>query len=398
MNTRFRRLWIAVRPAALWLIDASGRLAGRALALLNPLARRLRRNRYRPGSVLHISVMVHTAHQAASLLRAQGIDAKYLAIGSSPIWRDCDYQFNTTRWPALNRWREFWLFWRLISQFEIVHSHFMMFPSASLWEADELKKMGRKLIVHFRGCEAREREKNMRLHPKVNICQECDHASPLCRQEQSVNRRAVADRAADVILVTTPDMRDFYPKAEHLPFYTPTPDSPLFQPAAGPPARAGRPFKIVHVTVHPGIEGTRHIRMAVDRLNAQGYRIEFVHLSWVDQETIRRQLEDADLAIGKMKMGYFANFQIESMMAGVPTITYVRDEFMTPQLRESAFIFATLDNLEAVIRRCIDHPEELRKKRENARASILKLHDNAAVTGRLIDIYGTLSPHFRRAA
>ena len=102
------------------------------------------------------------------------------------------------------------------------------------------------------------------------------------------------------------------------------------------------------------------------------------------------ELADADLAIGKMKMGYYANAQVESLMAGVPTVTYVRPELMTDELRESGFIFATLETLEAVLEHYLRHPEALAAKRAVARESILGLHDNAAIARAHIAIYEAL--------
>ncbi len=332
----------AIQKVKLWLLNSADRATESGLALLRPLLRRLCRNGYRRGSVLHISVMVHTAYQAAFMLRAHGVHAKYLAVGESPIWNKSDYTLKRSRWPFVNRWREFHMFWTIIRKFEIVHSHFMEMPSSSLWEIHELKAMGRKFVVHFRGCEARDRERNMALHPLSNICQECEQKNPICQQAITIHRRKVVMDAADTLLVTTPDMLDFVKGAEYVPFFSPMEDSDLYLLPEKTEPRPQQPFKIVHVTVHPGIEGTRHIQAAVTRLRQRGYNLQFVYLNWVPQEVIRRELKTADLAIGKMKMGYYANSQIESMMMGVPTVTYVREEFLTPELEESGFIFATL--------------------------------------------------------
>ena len=95
-----------------------------------------------------------------------------------------------------------------------------------------------------------------------------------------------------------------------------------------------------------------------------------MELNGVTHDEVLAELADADLAIGKMKMGYYANAQVESLMAGVPTITYVRPEFMTDELRESGFIFATLDTLEAVIEHYLANPEALARNAPlRARAS-----------------------------
>ena len=48
--------------------------------------------------------------------------------------------------------------------------------------------------------------------------------------------------------------------------------------------------------------------------------IQYVELTGVTHERVLRELADADLSIGKMKMGYYANHQIESMAAGMRMI------------------------------------------------------------------------------
>jgi hypothetical protein len=378
-----------------WLkarLKQAGCIADRsALALLAPvnlpLALLLRR-RVVPGSVLHISYMVHIPYHTVVHLRRQGVVADYLAIGKSPHWNRCDYNFVPSSLPVLGVLREFWTFWRVVARYEVVHAHFMYTLSRSGWELPVLKRMGRRLVVHFRGCEARDRSRNMALHPQLNICQDCDHHPPICQTASARRRREWARRFGDATLVTTPDLRDFVPDAIHFPFFAPDDVAP----AVPDPDRE---FTIVHVTNQPGIEGTREIERAVERLRAQGRRVRFQWLHDLPHEQVMAAVAQADLAIGKMKMGYYANAQIESMAMGVPTITYVRDEFMTDELRRSGFIFATLPTLEQTIAHYLDHPEALAEKRRIARQSIGCLHDNRALAHRLAAIYRALGAEAR---
>jgi hypothetical protein len=330
--------------------------------------------------------MVHIPYHLVRHLRQAGMRADYLAVGRSPHWDRADHTFVPSPHPLLRVLQEFRAFWRVVVRYETVHAHFMYTLSREGWELPILKRLGRKLIVHFRGCEARDRERNMALHPDINICQECDHRPPICGLPQSARRREQARRYGDMILVTTPDMLDFNGDAAHFPFFAPE-DLP-------PPvhARDGgrREFKIVHVTNQPGIEGTRRIERAVANLCGKGWPVRFVWMHDRPHHEVLAELASADLAIGKMKMGYYANAQIESMAMGVPTITFVRDEFMTDALRESGFIFASLSSLEAVLERLLANPDELLAKRAKARASILALHDNAALTSRLVGHYAAV--------
>jgi hypothetical protein len=330
--------------------------------------------------------MVHIPWHTTRILRRHGWKADYLAIGESATWDRSDFVV-PSRWRLARPLREFLLFWRVIAKYEVVHLHFMITMSESGWELECLKRMGRGIVVHYRGCEIRDRERNMALHPEVNICQRCDYGATVCRHPVNRLRRELARRYADHVLVTTPDLKDFVPAAEHLPFFSPEVETAAVEAPAGNPGRA---FRIVHVTNHPGIEGTDEIRAAIERLRTKGHDIELVFLSGVPHERVLEAHRGADLAIGKMKMGYYANAQIESLAMGVPTITYVRPEFVTPELEDSGLILTNLAELEATLEHYLTHPGALEAKRRIARDSALRLHDNARLAGRLITLYTRL--------
>jgi glycosyltransferase involved in cell wall biosynthesis len=313
--------------------------------------------------------------------------ADYLALERGGlIWDKSDYLFQSHRIPFLHALREFSFFWRIVSKYEIIHSHFAMMLTASGWEYPLLKKMGRKIVVHYRGCEVRNREKNMALHPEVNICQQCDYNASICRDPVRMTLVRRAQEYGDLFLVTTPDMKDFVPSAIHFPFFLPQIDYTEYARFAKERPNPEE-IKIVHVTGHPGLEGTNQISQAIEHLKAKGYCINFVFLSFVNHEQVLREIASADLTIGKMKMGYYAYAQLESMYLGVPAITWVRPEFMTDELQNSGFIFCALHNLEETLEYYLSHPQALEEKRKIARTSIMELHSNERLGRRLIGYY-----------
>jgi hypothetical protein len=352
---------------------------------LNRLLVPLLRRRVLLRSVLHISYMVHIPYYTVRLLREQGYHADYLAFGRSPTWNKADYCYVRSHRLWLAALKEFWWFWRVVARYEIVHLHFMYMLSADGWELLVLRALGRRIVVHFRGCEARDRDRNMALHQTMNICQACDYDPPICQAPLFRLRRQLAACYADVTLVSTPDLKDFNPHAVHFTFFTPPDD--LIPVRAAPRWPDRERLKIVHVTNHPGIEGTAEIQAAIERLQERGYPIEFVFLRGVTYSRVLAEFGDADLTIGKMKMGHYANAQIESLCCGVPAIAHVRHEFITREIQDSGLILATLDNLEDVLAHYMDHPEELAQKARIARDSVLRLHDNVALTRRLITLY-----------
>ncbi len=360
-------------------------LASLFLYPLNFFLALTRKNIKYSNSVLHISYMIHIPYYTTRLLRRHGMKADYLAMGDAGnVWNQADYNFIPKRNPFMNLLQEVYIFWKVVAKYEIIHSHFAMMLTQTGWEYPFLKMMGRKIVTHYRGCEVRNREKNMRLHPEGNICEQCDYQATICRDPVRRQRVRLSKRFADTQLVTTPDMLDFVPEAQYFPFFLPQSENKASFKKRDP---SGRPFKLVHVTGHPGIEGTAVIQEAVDRLKNKGYEIDFVFLHLVDHHRVLKEMASADLTIGKMKMGFYANAQIESLFLGVPAMTFVRPEFITPEMENSGFILTTLRNLEETLQYYLDHPEALAGKRRIARSSIIRLHDNEKLAKRLIKTY-----------
>jgi len=350
---------------------------------LNFLLAKIRKKNVYPNSVLHIAFMVHVPYYTVQILRKHGMKVDYLAIGGpNQTWSKSDLQFIPLHRPRLLAIREFIFFWKVVAKYEIIHSHNMVFLTESGWEDKWLKKMGRKIVVNYRGCDIRDRRINMQVQPEYDICEDCDY-DVICEKEYLGNKRLRVEKIGDAFLVTTPDLLDFAPEAVHLPFFAPENHIEISNEKQNP----GEEIKIFHVTNHPGIEGTEKIERVIGRLKEMGYRVSLIVLKGVSHERVLRELSTADLSIGKMKMGYYANFQIESMLMGVPAITYVRPEYVDEALRKSGLIITDLNGLEKTIKDYLDNPGKLEEKRRIARDSILRLHDNRQIAKQLISIY-----------
>lgn len=344
------------------------------------------KNRVNKGAVLHISSLVHIAYYTTEVLRDFGIKADYLAISESKTWNKSDFRSPKSKYLFIQAYKEFMFFWRVMSSYEIFHLHFAYTMSKNGWELPILKKMGRKIVIHYRGCEIRDVNKNKLLHPKMNICQNCDYGE-YCISPENVNRVSFVSSYGDKFLVTTPDMLDFVPDAMHMPFFAPPDIDQIEYNKDSSTSYPERPLRILHWTNHPGIEGTDYIKHAIESLKTKGYAIEFVFLTGVSNSVVMKELSRSDLTIGKMKMGYYANSQIEALAFGVPAITYVRPEFMTEEIENSGLIISSLDNLENTLEYYLNNPFELEKKSAIAKTSINQLHNNQFLAKRYLDIY-----------
>lgn len=337
-------------------------------------------------SVLHIGPMVHTIFDTVKLLRANGWKANYLSIQpSNEIWEKADYILEKKTNPCFQALSDFIFFWKIVACYQVIHSHFYILLSSSGWELPILKKMGRTIVFHGRGCHMRSKELNEKINKEdqYNICKCCDYNMQSCASDAVVRRRVLARMYGDKFIVTTPDLKDFMPAANVLPFFAPeerekeNTDSILMKER----------IKIIHITNHPGIEGTAQIEGVINELKQEGYSLEFVKLSGVAHNDVLNSLQDADLSIGKMKMGYYANAQVESMQMGVPTITYIRPSYISEELKDSGFIFSDLKHLKETLRYYLDNLDKLEEKKLKTKSSIKRLHSNVEIIKTLEHLY-----------
>ncbi len=346
------------------------------------------RGRVKPNSVLHVCYPVHIVHYTVELLRAEGFNADYLALGDSTDWTLCDYRLRRwKKWIPLTL-TEFWYFWRVLAKYQTVQFHFMTGISQSGWEWPILKRLGRKIVVYYSGCETRDSALNKQFHPDFNICEECDYNAVLCDGAVNQLRRKLAQRYADLELVTTPDMKDFVPHAIHFPFFAPP--AQIVPSRTRPHWPANGLFRVVHATNHPGIEGTGQIAEAIQRLAGKGLPIEFRHLYRTPYRQVLQEFADADLSIGKMKMGYYANAQIEAICCGTPTLTWVRPDLIDDAVRESGVVLCDMESIEDVVGTLMSNPDRLQLLQQEGPERIRAIHDNGLLARRLIAMYQAL--------
>ncbi len=80
---------------------------------------------------------------------------------------------------------------------------------------------------------------------------------------------------------------------------------------------------VVHATNHPSLKGTEYFRKAIEELNSNGYNIEFVCLQNVPGETVKKELQRADIVAGQLILGIYGMFDVEAMAFGKPVLTYI---------------------------------------------------------------------------
>ncbi len=353
--------------------------------------------------VLHVMSMCHVAFLLTRALREQGVDADYAAVNQvwikyeegawdhhvlhPPLARHTFHSFRPSLLAHAFR------FWRLLAGYGAVHCHALATLTGSRDELRMIRLAGRGLVAHFRGDDVRRKAPTLAAAPGLNCCQECDYPKEVCDNLPDALRDE-AFRHAHRHLVTTPDLLDsvparLRPRFEHFPFLAP----PVAK-IVGPPRQRGyrdkTTWRIHHSTNHEGIDGTRFIRDAVRRLAAEGRCVELVEARQIPFQENLRLLDTCDLAVGKLRMGYYANAQVEALALGIPVLCYVRPEFLAA-LPDCPIIVTRPDTVYERILWCLDHPEELEALAARGPTFVRAHHDPGTLARRLGALYAAIS-------
>jgi hypothetical protein len=239
-------------------------------------------------------------------------------------------------------------FARLAPQFDVFHFHFgtsfewlplpFDLPYLRMLDVPKLKRMGKTVVLHFHGCEVRNRALMRARHPGAATCAECD---PFCKPVEQRFFLERARRYADRVFYSTLDLGESVPGGVQLPlaldarlweaagdaFATVAPGAAGAAVAAAPRDGVHGPVVIAHAPTQRLIKGTRHVERVVAELQATFPRLELRMIERVPWAEMPRALAACDLVVDQLFMGWYGLLAIEGMSVGKPVVCALRPEF-----------------------------------------------------------------------
>jgi hypothetical protein len=338
-------------------------------------------------SVLQLSILSHKPYMVSRALREEALksDCFMLNVGASKGILDLGWDYCLR--ADLPAWRrrmlEHYYMWTVLARYDVIHSHFKTFLSPTGWELKYLSRLGKVLVFQFRGCDVRHRSRNMRLQPVLNCCQECEYPVGSCDTVYQFTQVGIAQKYGDLFFVTTPDLIDFVKGGEHIPFIHPV--GVDFEAIVASP-RDPDVFRVVTSSNHDGIDGTRFIRAAVAQLQQAGRRIELIEVNNMPYADALAVYKSADVYVGKLRMGYYNNANIETMMLGVPNMAYIRDDFRS-LVPDCPIIVTRPETVHQRLSEYIDRRDELKAIGARGPAFVQAHHAPHAILQRVIARY-----------
>ncbi len=336
--------------------------------------------------VLHAAAEI--AGQASILcaaLRAQGVDATALAYNAQYPAYPTDVLVPHDGKSAVPRLLGYLsTAARFIGRYDLMHVHFgrSLVPPYN-FDLPVHAALGTKLVFHFHGCDARNRGLMLERHPQSAACAECD---PFCRPDRQ--RRAIAQsrRWGAATFVSTPDLLESVPHADHLPVAL---DVAAWQDAAAAaPRRDDDRVRVLHVPTNRLIKGTRWIEAGMARATAADPRLDYRLLenaAWTD---VRDAMAQADIVVDQVFLGWYGLVAVEAMALGKPVVGFLRPDF---EERARALglplVRCTKEDVGEVVAALAKDPIRRAALGEAGRAYARRYHDASVIAARLVATY-----------
>jgi len=289
------------------------------------------------------------------------------------------YQYNFPSYPSLIQWfLAFWIFIRSLFRY----SHFYFLSGETLltrklrpMELRIYKILGKKVIFHFVGSDIRDPDF---IRWKANHINDYLLDPPGREKSKAWQKKLIADaeKYADQIFVSTPDLLELCPSAQYFPLVL---DDEKFLSELKLASNKDSFFKsdkvkILHAPSNSEIKGSKHIDETIEKLKG---KIDFEYInakqlnldSGTTYPVSRYQLfqlyQEADIVIDQMIIGWYGAQSIEAVLSQCKVICYIDEELKSHLDKNCPIVSSDVNQLEEVISSLVNSKQTIDEKTSN---------------------------------
>jgi len=202
---------------------------------------------------------------------------------------------------------------RATQEFQVFHFFFGRSLLPGNWDLPILKQLGKKVVVHFRGSDIRNRRwVTSVVEPSLlrqSVLEHVPRSTP-----RQLQRIGVWERHADAILVSTPDLLEIVPHGAV--------SEQAIDLARWPysPPRRGHEVTVAHSPSSRNIKGTEHLVSAIEVLKSRGYAVRLDIVEGVNRRDMVDRLRNCDIGVDQLLLGSYGNAAVEFMALGKPVV------------------------------------------------------------------------------
>ena len=301
-------------------------------------------------SVLHVGSIAGVPQELSRAQRRLGIKSDIISFQPHPFDYEVDF-FRPTRLPFPLRYIERMAsISKIVGDYDILHFHyFSVLPFAvdlPLW-----KRLGKRIIFHYHGDDIRNKGEGM-----------------------------LSRGYADAVLVSTPDLLAFSPRAK----WIANPIDLRKYPYIGDGNHNSR-LRIVHAPSVPKVKGTEFVIEAVEGLKSEGYEIELDLIKNMSHQEAVEHYKRADIVVDQLLVGWYGVFAIECMALGKPVCVYIREELKKHLPATRPLMATSPRDLKEDLRRLIEDEALRNGIGKTARSFVEASHDADKIAAHLIN-------------
>lgn len=286
----------------------------------------------------------------------------------------------------------------VVQNYDIVHLHSgfsLLDEHYSLWsnlsDLNYLKSQGLKLVMSWWGCDLRTEDVDIKY--KWSGCNKC-HADirATCKLQIKKDRINKAFELIDLHL-SSGDLVVSYENIQWLDIaidcdeLSPLSDEEIPEKFLLPPTDSLRIYhSFGNSDVRGDVKGTEYVKKAVEQLQLEGHKVEFLFFDKVPNTEIKYYQAQADIIVDQLLCGWHGSTGAECLAMGKPVITYVRPEVR--KIKSShPIIEASPDTILSVLRGLVVNRDELDAISVASRDYALKTHDYRIIAQNLKQLY-----------
>ena len=144
---------------------------------------------------------------------------------------------------------------------------------------------------------------------------------------------------------------------------------------------------VLHIPTEPWVKGTDLICEAAAKLQSEGHDFEFRMKRQLTQREFFREIANCDIYVDELKCGAHGVTAVETMAAGKPTLTYIRDDLVAEFPPELPLVNTNPDTIYERLRELIVDADMRRRISFASRSYVERYHALDVVVRDLVAIY-----------
>lgn len=278
----------------------------------------------------------------------------------------------------------------IFARYDVLHYHAVpliwekKFGPSTGFDLLLAKLLGKKVLYHFRGSEARV-ESCFRDNNDYHYCDDEPSLFEQFPEERQKLYLEFVKSISDCSFVVDPELQTYVPEAMIVPRAL---DLEKFKGiAVSQVKRDTDPIIIAHAPSRRTVKGTSWVVQAVQELKWEGVNVDLRIIENMSNEDALMEYARSDIVVDQLRIGWYGVLAVEAMSLGKPVVAYIRDDLKHNLPFPYPLAIANKENLKAVLLELISDASLRTQLGTRAREYVNHVHSSKKIAEDLDFIY-----------